>query len=227
MLPLQVSQVVSSIKKTLATMKTATNMRTSASFTTGTSSCLNLMAWLVATLGIAGFVLALVIVLNLSSHHDIEFHINSLSVSPFIVYSSSVTANWSITLLAKNHYKDKSIYFDAMQVSVFYQKEFLTMTNVVFNETAGPKNESSVHASLVASSVFVKDHVRAAMVEDLNGGIVGFGVAMQGVVRVGGGLHWERRLLRVDCDYVKVEILNNRIEGALFGGSSICDVEDY
>ncbi|PQQ19519.1 uncharacterized protein Pyn_12128 [Prunus yedoensis var. nudiflora] len=88
-----------------------------------------------------GFVLALVIVLNLSSHHDIEFHINSLSVSPFIVYSSSATANWSITLLAKNHYKDKSIYFDAMQISVFYQKEFLTMTNVVFNETAGPKND--------------------------------------------------------------------------------------
>ncbi|CAL9013612.1 unnamed protein product, partial [Prunus brigantina] len=156
-------------------MKTATNTRTSASFTTGTPSCLNLMAWLVATLGIAGFVLALVIVLNLSSHHDIEFHIKSLS------------------------------------------KEFLTMTNVVFTETAGPKNESSVQASLVASSVFVEDHVGAAMVEDLKGGIVGFGVAMQGVVRVGGGLHWERRLLRVDCDYVKVEILNNRIEGAMFG----------
>lgn len=63
------------------------------------------------------------------------------------------------------------------------------------------------------------------MVEEWRNRIVGFGVRVEAIVRLGAGEnHLERKLVRANCDYLKVEILPNQTAGVLLGGSRDCDV---
>ncbi|PRQ52567.1 hypothetical protein RchiOBHm_Chr2g0156911 [Rosa chinensis] len=172
-------------------------------------------------------ILVPIVLMNLPDQ-TLEFQINSLSVSPFLVFSSFITANWNITLLARNPYKDKIVYYDAIEVSVFYQKLFLTSSKIALKESLyqSPKNESMLQANLAISSVYVGDWMEAAaMLEEWRNKVVGFGVRADALVRLGDSdKDLERKLVRANCDYLKVEISPNQTAGVLLGGSRNCDV---
>lgn len=209
-----------------AAMRPVINPKDSASSPT-LRDCVELLFLL---LGIMATVLMILIPIVLSNlpEQTLEFQINSLTVSPFLVYSSSITANWNMTLRARNPYKDKIVYYDAIEVSVFYHKLFLTSSKIPMNESLyqSPKNETSLPANLAISSVYIGDWMEAtAMVEEWRNRIVGFGVRAEAIVRLGAGeKHLERKLVRANCDYLKVEILPNQTAGVLLGGSRDCDV---
>ncbi|KAL6137015.1 hypothetical protein ACLB2K_062310 [Fragaria x ananassa] len=196
---------------------------------TSSPSCLKLLLYLLICMTIVLFILVPIVNTNLPNQ-TLEFQINSLSVSPFLVYSSSITANWNIILLARNPYKDKIVYYDAIEVSVFYHKLFLTSSHMAMNGSLyqSPKNESMLQANLAISSVYMGDWMEAAVIlEEWRNRVVGFGVRAEAIVRLGDSeKNLKRKLVRANCDYLKVEISPNQTAGVLLGGSRNCDVKE-
>ncbi|KAL6143995.1 PREDICTED: uncharacterized protein LOC101298106 [Fragaria vesca subsp. vesca] len=166
-----------------AAMRPSTNTKDS----TSSPTCLKLLLYLLICMTIVLFILVPIVYTNLPDQ-TLEFQINSLSVSPFLVYSSSITANWNITLLARNPYKDKIVYYDAIEVSVFYHKLFLTSSHIAMNGSLyqSPKNESMLQVNLAISSVYMGNWMEAAaMLEEWRNRGVGFGVRAEAIVRLG------------------------------------------
>ncbi|CAK7325696.1 unnamed protein product [Dovyalis caffra] len=145
-------------------------------------------------------------------------NVDSISLSPLNVSDNQITAEWNFDFLIADSWIG---YYDSIDVSLYYNKELLSMTNI------GPLKIDSYHqellqAKVVASSRNISNSVANAIAADKEHGFVSFNVKLlfYAPSTFGSAAEW----IRASCKGLEIEFSSNSTTGNMLGKSRKCDV---
>ncbi|KAK9280435.1 hypothetical protein L1049_014125 [Liquidambar formosana] len=190
----------------------------------------------IVSVGILCFIIGLIgglpfLLISLGSYAYPEFALNSVSISPFNLSNSdshtTTTTNWNISLHVRNPDRKASISYDMAQASLSNKKTQFLSPGSIPAFLLGKKDSTLVKASLAASSVYMDDTLRNAILDCMStsGGAVDLTLKMGALVR----FHpWKSSEVKgsvwVSCKGVKMEFLSNSTSATMVGGSRNCEV---
>ncbi|KAI3798004.1 hypothetical protein L1987_33270 [Smallanthus sonchifolius] len=152
-----------------------------------------------------------------------QFQLETLTLANFNVTSNSmISGNWNAGLTVRNPNSKITLYYDHIEAAVFYRSNSIAVTTLP-PFVQGKKNETSVRATFVSLSEYFNDPDEIN--RDRADGTVDFNLRMVARVRFKAGAWWtRRRILRIHCPNLSVNVSVSSTAGALTGGSKHCRV---
>ncbi|KAH7561299.1 hypothetical protein JRO89_XS10G0208100 [Xanthoceras sorbifolium] len=153
-----------------------------------------------------------------------EFEMSSLSVSNFSANQSHVTGTWDARFHATNPNKKMSVsYYDVVSY-IFFKSDYLTRTQI-----APFKQETRTETDLTAKFSIIDSYVDTKLVNDINAerarSTLTFNVKLEAIAGFRyGGWRTRRRLIRVWCNNVPVNVTSSSGSGSMVGGPRQCRV---
>ncbi|XP_072950687.1 NDR1/HIN1-like protein 10 [Typha angustifolia] len=159
-----------------------------------------------------------------------QFSVSSASVSSFNLSSASslLSADFDLTLTARNPNKKLGVHYDSISARIFYRGDSIAETYLPpFYQSK--RNVSTVHARLVAMGEYVgADAVKGIESDRGNGnGVVRFQFRVfSWVVFNSGGWRTRRHAMRVSCDDVSIGFNSSKaMAGSMTGAPKQCRVD--
>ncbi|XP_068658129.1 NDR1/HIN1-like protein 10 [Aristolochia californica] len=153
-----------------------------------------------------------------------KFSVTAMSVTPFNLSRTQLTASWDVTLAVDNPNKKMNIYYDSLKASVFYDDELLA-ENALAPFFMEKRNSTTLTARLAAISGYVDVSAAKDMTAERAEGQVKFDVGVIAGVRFRAGDWWtRRRILRVFCEDVTIAFSSPTGPGVLSRKPADCDV---
>ncbi|KAM7502471.1 hypothetical protein LguiB_001375 [Lonicera macranthoides] len=110
------------------------------------------------------------------------FAVESISATPITISSFQITAGWNITVLVKNRYQQTTLYFDAIEASVYY-KDVVLASAAVNSFYRAEGSGGVVEVKLAARGAAVEKWAADAIAGDRDAkGVVEFDVKVDGRV---------------------------------------------
>ncbi|KAL5976495.1 hypothetical protein ACLOJK_020828 [Asimina triloba] len=158
--------------------------------------------------------------------HLPRFSVVAATLSNFNLSSSHLTADWNISISARNPNSKMGVYYDRVEASIFYGREMLSSTSLdPFYQ--GKHNVTTIDAEFASVSEYVDGDVSRGLTDDQSRhGFVKFHVRLIARVRFRAGA-WRTRqhIMRVFCDDVSLGFSSGNGTSTLLGRSKDCEVD--
>lgn len=189
--------------------------------------CSSTFQFLIFVTIVAIFLGGIITVLVLLCPHSPKFQISSVSIFPFYIRDSNLTAVWTITFHVKNPSRG-SLSYEDVKVSVYYKT---MQTNTLLssaNQSCFDQPQKSLtkyEVIISASSLSIANGSVNAIIEDWLRGIVPFDFQMQAKsVYVPVPLISWKHQITVNCNNVKIEVGPSHSFNVIVGRFRRCQV---
>ncbi|CAK7331989.1 unnamed protein product [Dovyalis caffra] len=182
--------------------------------------CFVVMGFLLLV-GIAALGFRLLLHKNPKATKNASFRVDSISVCPFKLSSSEITASWDIQFSVQNP-GTASVLYQTFDAWIQYKQKQLASATIAPFQVRG-SNWTAVNGKLIAKSVKVSEKVIKCMADEMANGSVNFNIGLYAGYWIGDEeakkVWWA---VEAYCNDVKVGFSSKDKVGKLIGGPNQC-----